>query len=119
MLSPVPAANHVHRCQFCHHSNAIKKPGSAASYLHTCVSLTGCAFADETISSRAAGMPYVSQYIQKYAEHIMQLPDDTGRVPSLNLPISCLSSSTSAGECKLWSVPITCYSMHTCDHLQT
>jgi len=30
-------------------------------------------------------MPYVSQYIQKYAEHIMQLPDDTGRAPSLNL----------------------------------
>ena len=54
---------------------------------HVCVSLTmtTCAFADETISSRAAGMPYVSQYIQKYAEHIMQLPDDTGRAPSLNL----------------------------------
>lgn len=30
-------------------------------------------------------MPYVSQYIQKYAEHVMQVPDDTGRAPSLNL----------------------------------
>ena len=30
-------------------------------------------------------LPYVSQYIQKYAEHIMQVPDDTGRAPSLNL----------------------------------
>lgn len=30
-------------------------------------------------------MPYVSQYVQKYAEHIMQLPDITGDVPSLNL----------------------------------
>ncbi len=30
-------------------------------------------------------MPYVNQYIHKYAEHIMQLPDDTGHAPSLNL----------------------------------
>ncbi|KAL3138835.1 hypothetical protein ABBQ32_005668 [Trebouxia sp. C0010 RCD-2024] len=32
-------------------------------------------------------MPYVSQYVHKYAEHIMQLPDDIGhaRHPSLNL----------------------------------
>lgn len=32
-------------------------------------------------------MPYVSQYVHKYAEHIMNLPDHMGhvRVPSLNL----------------------------------
>ena len=32
-------------------------------------------------------MPYVSQYVHKYAEHIMQLPDHIGhaRAPSLNL----------------------------------
>lgn len=32
-------------------------------------------------------MPYVSQYVHKYAEHIMKLPDHMGhaRVPSLNL----------------------------------
>ena len=30
-------------------------------------------------------MPYVSQYVQKYAEHIMKLPDSSGHVPSLNL----------------------------------
>ena len=32
-------------------------------------------------------MPYVSQYVHKYAEHIMQLPDhiNHARAPSLNL----------------------------------
>jgi hypothetical protein len=57
----------------------------AACHLHTCVSLTGCALQMRPSVQELLCMPYVSQYIQKYAEHIMQLPDDTGRAPSLNL----------------------------------
>ena len=30
-------------------------------------------------------MPYVGQYVQKYAEHIMQLPNSTAHAPSLDL----------------------------------
>ena len=30
-------------------------------------------------------MPYVSQYIAKYAKHIMQLSAQSGRTPSLDL----------------------------------
>ena len=30
-------------------------------------------------------MPYISQYITKYAKHIMQLSAQSGRMPSLDL----------------------------------
>ena len=61
-------------------------------------------------------MPYVSQYIQRYAELVMQLPADNDHAPSLNLdqlPLIKQIRRYAAGDlyshvalvCLLWNIP--------------